>query len=77
MLSFRSFFINILQNIVPADAILIKETHPLVVDESTATGESKTLTKSTEKDPFFLSGTKITDVIRYMTGDKCFFIIMI
>lgn len=47
---------------MPADALLVRETHPLVVDESTATGESKTLTKSIEKDPFFLSGTRITDV---------------
>ena len=50
------------ENIVPADALLLFETHPIVVDESTATGESKTLTKSIESDPFFLSGTKITDV---------------
>lgn len=47
---------------MPADALLVRETHPLVVDESTATGESKTLTKSLENDPFFLSGTRITDV---------------
>lgn len=34
----------------------------MVVDESTATGESKTMMKSIDSDPFLLSGTRITDV---------------
>lgn len=46
---------------LPADGVLI-EGHGVCCDESGATGESDTIKKDHEKDPFFISGAKVIDV---------------
>lgn len=47
---------------IPADAVLVHENHQLVIDESSITGESESVKKGIDSNPFLLSGTKILDV---------------
>ncbi|KAJ1567689.1 hypothetical protein HK405_005113, partial [Cladochytrium tenue] len=47
-------------DILPADGILV-QSFGLKCDESAITGEGRTINKDLKKDPFMLSGTKITD----------------
>jgi len=43
-------------DLIPADGIII-QSNDLKVDESSLTGESEHVTKSTDRDPVLLSGT--------------------
>ena len=45
---------------IPADGLVLS-SQALEVDESSMTGESDLVKKDTTKDPFLLSGTKVTD----------------
>lgn len=59
---------------IPADAIVVAmNTAELQVDESSATGESRTVSKNAISDPFLLSGTKLMDVnLRILSFTHCF-----
>jgi Ca2+-transporting ATPase len=50
---------------VPADGIFISG-FDLAIDESSMTGENESRKKSAEKDPFLISGTRVTDGIGRM-----------
>lgn len=46
---------------MPADAILLHQDSQLVLDESSITGESRSVKKTVVDSPFLLSGTKVID----------------
>ncbi|XVF06307.1 hypothetical protein REPUB_Repub06bG0036100 [Reevesia pubescens] len=50
---------------IPADGLFV-EGHSLKVDESSMTGESDHVEVNEKKNPFLLSGTKVTDGYGYM-----------
>lgn len=43
------------------------EGHGICCDESGVTGESDTIKKDPYKDPFFISGSKVLDVMMYVS----------
>lgn len=57
---FYIFFILSLGDLLPADGIVI-QSNDLKVDESSLTGESDLIRKSSEHDPVLLSGTHIME----------------
>ena len=63
-------------DVISADGVVI-ETMNLKMDESSATGESDTITKSVQGDPFILSGSKVTEgIAKYLivaVGEHSFF----